>query len=180
MASSSKGALKLGLVKKIESPIAKYNNLGQLTCLVCNTIVKSEKVWTAHINGKQHKDHVTALKNVKTQEEQFRKPAMQALPAKRKGEFNEDPSPSKKGVPADFFDAKPAPPPKQIKSILKNSNKPLAAGTAIKPETKYTAPVEASHRPAPSTNIIQEEEVATAGGPIPEGFFDDPKLDAKV
>lgn len=40
---------------KIDSPFAQYNGL-QLTCKLCNSQVKSSKVWTAHVNGKQHRE----------------------------------------------------------------------------------------------------------------------------
>jgi Zinc-finger double-stranded RNA-binding len=49
--------------KRIESPLAKYNNLGQLTCVVCNQTVKSELFWTAHLNSKGHLQQIEALKS---------------------------------------------------------------------------------------------------------------------
>ena len=51
---------------KINSPLAKYNSAGQLTCILCNAIVKNELVWPAHANGKLHKDNVANLKNAST------------------------------------------------------------------------------------------------------------------
>lgn len=48
--------------KRIESPLAKYNSIGQLTCVICNQIIKSELFWTAHINGKAHLQQVELLK----------------------------------------------------------------------------------------------------------------------
>lgn len=50
------------LTKRIESPIAKYNSVGQLTCVICNQVVKSELVWNAHINGKSHLEAKNQLK----------------------------------------------------------------------------------------------------------------------
>ncbi|XP_054751454.2 zinc finger protein 830-like [Lytechinus pictus] len=58
-------AAKQSSVKRIESPLAKYNNLGQLICVVCNQQVKNEILWTAHIQGKKHKDNVLLLKTGK-------------------------------------------------------------------------------------------------------------------
>ncbi|XP_030828902.1 zinc finger protein 830 [Strongylocentrotus purpuratus] len=60
-----KKAAKQTSVKRIESPLAKYNNLGQLICVVCNQQVKNEILWTAHLQGKKHKDNVVLLKTGK-------------------------------------------------------------------------------------------------------------------
>ncbi|KAE8597559.1 hypothetical protein XENTR_v10016510 [Xenopus tropicalis] len=51
--------------KRIESPLAKYNSLGHLLCVVCNIQIKSELLWPAHILGKQHKEKVAELKGSK-------------------------------------------------------------------------------------------------------------------
>jgi len=58
----SKEFRRLSAQKRIESPIAKYNSTGQLTCIVCNQIVKSELMWNAHINSKSHLEAKNQLK----------------------------------------------------------------------------------------------------------------------
>ncbi|XP_061152038.1 zinc finger protein 830 [Syngnathus typhle] len=62
--------------KRVESPFAKYNSLGHLSCVVCNTQVKSELLWPAHVLGKQHKEKVSELKEGKQ--------TTQSQPVKRK------------------------------------------------------------------------------------------------
>lgn len=52
--------------KRVESPFAKYNSLGHLSCVLCNVQVKSELLWPTHVLGKQHKDKVAELKEAKT------------------------------------------------------------------------------------------------------------------
>lgn len=177
----------LGTTKKIDSPLAKYNSAGQLTCVVCNTAVKSEMVWTAHINGRQHRENVAFLKQSKM-ETQFTKP--QNIPAvKRKADSiissssQPSASPSKKGVPADFFDKQPSlntpvSAPVPIKSILKNSTK-----TSFVPTSEVVTVL------APTDEMETDDAVMipptnepnqVSSNPIPEGFFDDPKMDAKV
>ena len=47
---------------KLDSPLAKYNSLRQLTCIVCGTQVKSERLWNPHLLGRSHKDNVEKLK----------------------------------------------------------------------------------------------------------------------
>uniref|UniRef100_A0A8C1VFQ9 Zinc finger protein 830 n=1 Tax=Cyprinus carpio TaxID=7962 RepID=A0A8C1VFQ9_CYPCA len=49
--------------KRVESPHAKYNSLGQLSCALCNAPVRSALLWQTHVLGKQHKDKVSQLKN---------------------------------------------------------------------------------------------------------------------
>ena len=45
---------------------AKYNSAGQLTCILCSSVVKNELVWPAHVNGKLHKENVANLKSAKS------------------------------------------------------------------------------------------------------------------
>ena len=192
--SSSKPAVRLGgVVKKIESPLAKYNSAGQLTCVICNVVVKTEMVWTAHVNGRQHREQVLALKKPKS-EPQFAKPQV-TLAIKRKADptsgceasaNGSTPSPSKKGVPADFFDtpksfvASNAAQAKPIKSILKNSSSkpsPMAPPPPVVRKVEET-----QHQLDQEMEMEDDQQSKTIEntGTIPEGFFDDPKLDAKV
>lgn len=98
--------------KRIESPFAKYNSLGHLSCVLCNVQVKSELLWPTHVLGKQHKEKVAELKGAPSQ------PAtQQTQPVKRKAPDSEDVNGKKSkpshgagqstlGLPGDFF-AKP-------------------------------------------------------------------------
>ncbi|PVD26420.1 hypothetical protein C0Q70_14096 [Pomacea canaliculata] len=47
--------------KKIDHPLAKYNSLSQLVCTVCNNVIKNDNLWVAHIQSKQHKERYLAL-----------------------------------------------------------------------------------------------------------------------
>ncbi|KAI9137028.1 hypothetical protein BKA69DRAFT_1013790, partial [Paraphysoderma sedebokerense] len=47
---------------KVTHPLAKYNNLNQLLCVVCKTLIKSEALWNPHLASKGHKENVTRLK----------------------------------------------------------------------------------------------------------------------
>ncbi|XP_044076493.1 zinc finger protein 830 [Siniperca chuatsi] len=96
--------------KRIESPFAKYNSLGHLSCVLCNVQVKSELLWPAHVLGKQHKEKVAELKGGKSQPV-----TPQSQPVKRRAPDNEDvnwkrakPSSgagqSASGLPGDFFE----------------------------------------------------------------------------
>ncbi|XP_072910412.1 zinc finger protein 830 [Hemitrygon akajei] len=48
--------------RRIESPLAKYNSLGHLSCVICSTPVKNELLWQTHILGKQHKENLEKLR----------------------------------------------------------------------------------------------------------------------
>ena len=41
-----------------DSPCSRYryNSLGQLSCGICNVPVKSNVLWTAHVQSKKHKE----------------------------------------------------------------------------------------------------------------------------
>lgn len=42
--------------KKIDSPLVRYNDIGQAVCKICNIVIKSEGLWTAHLVSKAHKE----------------------------------------------------------------------------------------------------------------------------
>lgn len=97
---------------KIDNPLAKYNNVGQLMCILCSSIVRSEQVWTIHVNSKQHRENINKAKQLKEQTNNFT-----VGKSKHKGS-----SPPKD-----------APPEKKLKSILKNAT-PVSAVVAMKPK----------------------------------------------
>jgi zinc finger protein 830 len=57
-----KRLMKEEKAKRIESPLAKYNSYGQLTCILCSTTIKSELYWSAHLNSKTHLEQIKILK----------------------------------------------------------------------------------------------------------------------
>ncbi|VVC94578.1 unnamed protein product, partial [Leptidea sinapis] len=50
---------------QIDNPLAKYNNAGQLTCILCSSIIRSAHVWQVHVNSKQHRGNVEQAKKLK-------------------------------------------------------------------------------------------------------------------
>jgi zinc finger protein 830 len=56
--------------KKIESPLARYNNLGQLVCKVCSLVLKSDALWQPHCASKKHRENLEALRDAKQQQQQ--------------------------------------------------------------------------------------------------------------
>ncbi|XP_071348151.1 zinc finger protein 830 [Trachinotus anak] len=118
--------------KRVESPFAKYNSVGHLSCVLCSVQVKSELLWPAHVLGKQHKEKVAELKGAQS------KPATpQNQPVKRKASESEDISGKKAksapvagqsaspGLPGDFFQK---PKEKESVSAHKSAGLSLLAG----------------------------------------------------
>ncbi|XP_077375180.1 zinc finger protein 830 [Festucalex cinctus] len=196
--------------KRVESPFAKYNSLGHLSCVLCNTQVKSELLWPAHVLGKQHKEKVSELKEGKQ--------TTQSQPVKRKvtddketngKKAKQDPGASQSAgaLPAGFF--------KKPDSVKKPAGVSLLAGvydddddeekTEVTGEagTTTTAPQPPEHTGLPADffdssipsapTVSHSGSIAKAETPekstekkdntaeaLPEGFFDDPVRDAKV
>lgn len=152
--------------KRVDSPFAKYNSLGHLSCTVCNVHVKSELLWPTHILGKQHKDKVAELKGAKSQA------AVQPIQAiKRKAPESEDINGKKvkpslgagqsgTGVPSDFF-AKPKDPAPSNKS----AGLSLLAGVYDEDDDEDDDADEAA------TASISSQKSTTAVG-LPADFFD--------
>lgn len=134
-------------VKKIESPLAKYNEAGQLTCILCNFIVRSESVWAVHINAKQHKQNVEQARKLKERTNNFTTPLKRPLTP-----------------PLEV-------PEKKLKGILKNSQ------DTSKVDSSSIVIVTANED---QKNQEPEEPSKDNNEVLPEGFFDDPKLDAKA
>lgn len=115
--------------KRVESPFAKYNSLGHLSCTLCNVPVKSELLWTTHVLGKQHKEKVAELKGGKAQTV-----TQESQPLKRKAPETEDVNGKKAkatgqsaaALPGDFF-AKPSE-IKKATPVAKSAGLSLLAG----------------------------------------------------
>ncbi|XP_038159745.1 zinc finger protein 830 [Cyprinodon tularosa] len=190
--------------KRVESPFAKYNSLGHLSCSLCSVQVRSELLWPTHVLGKQHKDKVAELKEAKSQ------PAVpQSQPTKRKMQGSEEAVQKKakaagqsgSGLPGDFFEKPAEKAPSQ-----KSAGLSLLAGVYDEDDDENTDEHNPPAQPAeelpadffdssiPSTPAISHSgsilkaEVAektaekkdNTAEALPEGFFDDPVRDAKV
>ncbi|XP_017124089.1 zinc finger protein 830 [Drosophila elegans] len=72
---------KLSVSKKpavtVNSPLAKYDSSGTLTCIICRIPIKPT-VWKVHINSKQHKTNVDQAK----QNKQIEKPVVTTISTK--------------------------------------------------------------------------------------------------
>lgn len=147
-------------------------------CILCKSTVRNETIWPVHLNSKIHKENMTLAKTTKL-ETQSTTRTSNVLPFKRPL------SPSQ-----DIFVNK------KIKKILKNSN-------LKEVQAKSILPVDFFHNNLKQVNGIfmqkleskdstvsvadiqyleaEEEKIKDTNLTVlPEGFFDDPVMDAKV
>ncbi|KAM4728096.1 zinc finger protein 830 [Anableps anableps] len=191
--------------KRVESPFAKYNSLGHLSCVLCAVQVKSELLWPAHVLGKQHKDKVAELKEGKIQSA-----VPPSFPVKRKTQDSEEvigkkakpAGQSGSGLPGDS--EKPA--EKATASAQKSAGLSLLAGVYDENDDEDAGETNSPAHPAaelpsdffdssipPTPAISHSGSILKADVPeksadkkdntaeaLPEGFFDDPVRDAKV
>ncbi|XP_067928421.1 zinc finger protein 830-like [Watersipora subatra] len=175
------------LMKKIRSegtikhPMAKYNSLGHLTCTVCNCQVKSDRLWNPHLLSRSHKEKLASPQAQPSISKRIQ-PEVDGVSAKRH-------------KPETALTEKP-------KSILKNARAAdLTAGYSstdsecetneqTKPDTTSDKGDGRQSLPADFFDTKHEDQTVRAEedepmdckstGSLPEGFFDDPKADAKA
>lgn len=193
--------------KRIDSPFAKYNSLGHLSCALCSLQVRSELLWPTHVLGKQHKEKVAELKGA-------RSPTVtqQAQPAKRKAADGEELGGKKSKASGPGPDDGIFKRPKEKDEAVRKNTASLALLAGVYGEEeeedndddgdkKADLPPESAGLPAdffdssiPSTPAISHsgsilkaegqekstEKKENTAEALPEGFFDDPVRDAKV
>nr|XP_034829802.1 zinc finger protein 830 [Maniola hyperantus] len=161
----------------INNPLAKYNNIGQLMCVLCSSVVRSDSVWKVHINSKQHRNNVEQAKKLKELTKNFTDDKV------------------RKRLATSALDTQQV---KKPKGILKNSSE---KSPTVTQKPNNNAPIIFSHHdeevirknisPAAQEGGILEDKTVdnklldakedpSLTQPIPEGFFDDPILDAKA
>ncbi|KAM9718542.1 zinc finger protein 830 [Menidia menidia] len=151
--------------KRVESPFAKYNSLGHLSCVLCNVQVKSELLWPAHVLGKQHKEKVAELKGAKSQpmlppsEKVKRKAPDNDVANTKKAKPASGAGQSGSGLPEDFFQK---PGDKTTDSAQKSAGLSLLAGVYDEDNDDGT---EEAGEANPST-----QKTESAG--LPADFFD--------
>ncbi|KAM8966747.1 zinc finger protein 830 isoform 2-T2 [Pelodytes ibericus] len=217
--------------KKIDSPLAKYNSLGHLSCIVCNVQIKSELLWQAHILGKTHKEKVAELKGTKPNTSTCSVTTPLPQPPKRKGPTTEredskrtkdsdelSPTSTTK-LPTGFFETDDQSPPITPKTpglkllsghyddeadeeekLKHETTKEDSSSTVHKAPEIPLPPPTASNDSLPADFFDNKTPVLFHSGSIlkadiqvkaverkentaealPEGFFDDPEVDAKV
>ena len=155
--------------KRVESPYAKYNSLGHLSCVLCNAAVKSELLWQTHVLGKQHKEKVSELKaSAHTQPQQN-------LPLKRKTHEPDDSSGKKaKSTRGDsssgVSDVFKKPHPKLPTPPQRSAGLSLLAGVYDEDEDDDEAEEGGTSAEDKTGGTPNQGDAAPAG--LPDDFFD--------
>eukprot|EP00898_Chlorokybus_atmophyticus_P008214 jgi/Chlat1/8394/Chrsp80S07831 len=204
-------SLMKGAVQKrdnrIDHPLAKYNASGQLTCAVCQVVVKSEAIWSVHCGSKKHTEAVQALKARALQPAGAVNTASNPTPTKPAASAaTKLPPPSAvapktaaAGLPADFFDAAPTakkprpgtylhlvcsdPAAKPQPGVAANHHQDLPAKAvpsvqSVSQPVQPGAKVQGAAQKSGQPAAAEKEKPTNAA--LPEGFFDDTVADHKA
>lgn len=157
--------------KRVDSPFAKYNSLGHLSCVLCNVQVKSELLWPTHVLGKQHKEKVAELKGAKVPSV-----TQQTLPGKRKAAGDGEDVSGKKAKPssgagqaASGLDDDVFKKPKDKEDAVRKNTASLTLLAGVYDEEEEEDDDEGDKEQPGSTNLPQQAS-ETAG--LPADFFD--------
>jgi zinc finger protein 830 len=189
--------------KRIESPLAKYNSIGQLTCLVCNQVVKSENLWNTHLNSKTHLDNKNKLKTQLTkssttsskpssvsnnnvdniQKNVFKRPASATQHEEKSVQSSLKTVNSK--LDADI-DLKSSVKKQKLDDLVEKKSNDLHL--KLEPPSIKMDISENNQSEATSSDSKEQSETskinplleAAPSTALPEGFFDDPDMDDKV
>ncbi|CAI7916080.1 unnamed protein product, partial [Closterium sp. NIES-53] len=176
--------------KRIDSPLVRYNELGQAVCRVCTTVIKSESLWAAHLVSKQHKESTERLKQrakaaappaTAAATSAASRPTAAATPAAPGG--GRPAAASAAGaLPSDFFDSASA--AKRPRHDVPSATPAAAASVPANPPAATTLAVRqssgapASTPAAPAVCATAPASAASAAPPsttgLPADFFDAP------
>ncbi|GAQ83206.1 C2H2 zinc finger protein [Klebsormidium nitens] len=181
--------------QRLDHPLVRYNDLGQIVCKLCNTVVKSEVAWNTHLVSRQHKETVARLKSKAASKQAQTAPAATPQPGSARKASD---------LPSDFFDTpksklskggaseKPAPPAKASNSTRRPAE-PSTTPNAVPPGffdgDGGKAGPSASNGAEPGARRIDSTQTRTVDqqkkdpgqkGVLPKGFFDDKEKDHKA
>ena len=116
--------------KRVEHPFAKYDDTGRLLCIVCNSLVKNENVWPAHLGSSLHRQQIEKLKALKNkrpapEQEQTQQAKRTKFENSSSDEEEDDEEEEhKEGLPEDFFDQQEEPMEEDIPEPVKPNTIP--------------------------------------------------------
>ena len=169
----------------ISHPFAKYNASGQLQCVICCLQIPNDKAWAVHVLTRKHKDTMSSMKIAATKTSR-REPVSKVVVSSNQSKKLKSILKTTHSIPA-------SPPPDVItrnevvtssqsndlpSDFFDTSSPPLAHST----DTPTDKPVEEEYNSTRNTESVSEDNKGEGklSEVLPEGFFDDPKRDAKV
>lgn len=164
--------------KRIESPLAKYNSLGQLTCIICNQIIKSELIWNAHLNSKLHLENKQKLKSklIAQQEKSMPPPPVPILFKNETLNDKNDAKVLKRPISSQLDDKTTNSKKHKIDNLIKKTDSINLNKINVNKSEKF---VEKTVDTSTGESKLTVNATATASE-LPEGFFDDPEMDDKI
>ncbi|XP_033098119.1 zinc finger protein 830-like [Anneissia japonica] len=172
----------LSATKKIDSPLARYNSLGQLSCKLCNIPIKSEILWKSHLQSRKHKESVELLKSGKplttpsTASKHATKQKDSEEPVIKKVKVSET-STTEKGLPADFFDTQIS--SSEVRQPVSTVSTTQSTNPSL-PADFFDVEVSSQAETVAEKDVQPDSSSKSMAEALPEGFFDDPNMDAKV
>ncbi|KAI6660823.1 Zinc finger protein [Oopsacas minuta] len=185
---------------KIAHPFAKYNTSGQLNCVLCSLQIPNDKAWSVHVQTRKHKDNMDNLKRATTKTSQkelnktgskrefIDKAVLPVEPKKLKSILKSTHTTTEPGKDPQLTESDSihqsitSPPSNSIQSNnlpsdFFDTSAPSCSGTS----TSDTA-VENEDATVSTNDAVNEVKrgYGTSSEVLPEGFFDDPKRDAKA
>ncbi|GFY40632.1 zinc finger protein 830 [Trichonephila inaurata madagascariensis] len=148
-----------------------YNSLGQLSCSICNVVVKGSNLWGAHIAGKIHKESLLRQKKVSTNDLKD----VVNVGVKRTSEQPEATKKVKSNVEPPVESQ-----PTKTASLLAEYSSSDESDMDVSEETVLSQTQSLSNNGLPSEKETKEVMPTNNVEKLPEGFFDDPVLDAKA
>lgn len=154
--------------QKVSHPFAKYDEQGRLICIVCNSPVKNETVWQAHLGSQVHRDNIQKLKALKHQQQQ------QSL--KRKAPSPPPISQQKRTRVEEEEDRHDI----ELDEELEDSSEDEEMGNAALPADFFDSGDNTVDSEEEEKIEEVEEEPVEENGALPAGFFDDPEEEARI
>lgn len=140
--------------QKIAHPFAKYDETSRLICIVCNTPVKNEAVWQAHLGSTVHRENIQKLKALKQQQQQQQQQNL------------------KRRAPS---------PPQDTNKRVRTQETQDTQDIELDEEVQNSSEDEDMDLPNDFFDEqVEEEEPEEESGAIPTGFFDDPEEEARI
>ncbi|CAG2116283.1 unnamed protein product [Medioppia subpectinata] len=181
--------------KTIESPLARYDSRGILSCIVCQQTISSAALWSSHIVSKSHKMKMEEMKRRKSDQKRNEsksdvkietKPQEVKQTVKRKMETNSDEIQNKLSKNTSELISQ---------ELANESNEVMETNDDLADNSKTESKSQESGLPSDffddskqiavkNEEIIEskDEEMDTNDEEkgLPKGFFDDPVMDAKA
>jgi len=138
---------------KIVSPLARYNTMNQLICVVCKIIIKSDALWESHCQSAPHKKNILLLKEAQSK--------------KRKRDNSNDDELAEGQLPDDIANTHANKKAKVTTNVTSQSDHPPVVVKEVQQQQEVQQQTKQVRnektQPPPNEPLV-----------LPQGFFDDP------